>query len=172
MRKSPNKWLTVASVLTAIIVVSTALNVPGNQSPSPVAVSNNVSVSGEASLALTGSIGGTVDVGQEQTIHWISSNYSMPTVSVSLIRKIGDNPVRYKLVRVIATSTANDGSAVWVPAATDVGNNLSIEIGCAVSSQTCHGAISPSDANLAVVNSGRFANTAAAYRAIERENNK
>ena len=125
----------------------------------------------KATLTISNPISGNVEVGQTQTVTWTSNNYSSPTVSVNLIRKVSDNPARYKLVRTISASTKNDGSATWVPAPTDVGAGLSIEIGCTSSAKPCQAA-DTLNTNLAVVPSTRFANTANAYSAIEQLNNK
>ncbi len=125
----------------------------------------------EASLSFSKHPSGSVQVGQTQTVAWNSSNYSAPTVKVNVIRKVSDNPARYELVRTISAAKSNNGVATWVPAATDVGNGVSLEIGCAPSSVACHAA-EKTDSALAVVNTGAYANTAAAYQAIEQLQNK
>lgn len=167
MQTSPNKWIVVASVLTAIIVVSTALNIPGTP---PSVISDNQTFVGQASLTLLSPVGPSIEVGQTETVRWASHNYAPKTVSVSLIRKVSDTPVRYELVRTIASSTKNDGVAIWVPAKTDVGDNLYLEIGCALSDNACYAGDSSSV--MAVTDTGRFANTAASYQAIEQLNNR
>ena len=124
-----------------------------------------------ASLAIANPITGTIDVGQTQSINWTSDNYDSSNVRINLIRKVGENPNRYELVRTIALSTKNDGLAVWVPAPTDTGNDLSIEVGCVSTAETCQ-AGDFTASSMAVVNTGRFANTANAYKAIEQLYNK
>lgn len=152
----------VALIIAAIVVISTTM---GSSSKS-----SSVSNSGPGSLSLVSPLSGTFDAGETQKVAWTSDNYSASTVEVALIRKVSDNPIRYELVRVIAANKANDGSATWVPAPTDVGNGLSIEVGCTLSPQACSAA-APS-AGLAVINDGRFANTASIYQAIEAAQNK
>ena len=96
--------------------------------------------------------------------------YAAPTVAINIIRKTSDNPATYVLVRQVASSTANDGDAVWVPALGDVGPNTYIQVACVESAQACTSAplnVQP----LAVVNDGKNANTASAYQAIEAEYN-
>lgn len=125
----------------------------------------------QASLSLIAPTSGSFETGQTQTVKWSSNNYRLSDVNVNLIRKVSDNPVRYELVRTISDNTKNDGNATWVPAATDVGTDLSIEIGCNLSATACQASNSVSS-NLAVINSDRYSNTASAYQAIEAENNK
>ena len=73
-------------------------------------------------------------------------------------------------MRQVATSTKNDGDAVWVPAPGDVGPDTYVQIGCVESAQACTGSPIPTE-SVAVVNDGHNANTAAVYQAIESENN-
>lgn len=167
--KSTRLVLLLSSAALAIILIFMAAGSNQPASNSSTAPASNVAAAAGATLSLVNPISGTVDAGQTQTINWTSSNYSAPDVSLSLIRKVSDNPARYELVRMIATSTKNDGSATWVPAPTDVGTGLSIEIGCVLTSNTCTAA--SSNSAIAVVNDGRFANTASAYQAIENLNN-
>jgi hypothetical protein len=122
-----------------------------------------------SSLKLVSSLSGKIDAGQTQTLKW-SSNGSIDQVKVNLIKKVGSNPNRYSLVRTVAVATKNDGSAIWVPAKTDVGTALSIEIGCVASKTAC--VASAPSAQIAVINDGKYKNTAAAYKAIEASKNK
>ncbi len=155
-------WVVVIVVVIAAVIFGVTMN----RAPSQPAAS----LTGPASLTLTNPSGGTVDVGQLQHVDWISTNYVAPTVSVNVIRKVSDNPARYELVRTVARATKNDGSAVWVPAAPDVGTSDLIQVGCTPTSQACTAGVSGSP--LAVVNTGAYANTAAAYQAIEQLDNK
>ena len=168
MKTYPNKWIVIASVLTAIIVVSTALNIPGT--PSPIVITDNFGTSGHTRFTLLNPNISSVEVGQAETIRWISEGYNPKTVSINLIRKVANASEQYELIRTIATSTMNDGVAIWVPWKSDVGDNLYIEIGCELSQNSCNagGSISP----IAVNDTGKFANTAASYRAIEELNNR
>ncbi|MFA6404529.1 MAG: hypothetical protein WCW03_00770 [Candidatus Paceibacterota bacterium] len=168
MQISPNKWTVIASILTAVIVVSTALNIPGTKSPS--LIYDNLGNSGNTVFTFLDPNISSVEVGQVETIRWISEGYIPRTVSINLIRKVSSMPEQYELIRTIATSTMNDGVAIWVPGKSDVGDNLYIEIGCELSQNSCNagGSISP----IAVNDTGRFANTAASYQAIEQLNNR
>ncbi len=154
-------------VAAALVVVVAA---KGGHVPASNLVSNPAVNGSVASLSLTAPISGTLDAGETQKVNWTSLNYGEPNVAVALIRKVSDNPATYQLVRVIAPAKTNTGNATWVPAPTDVGTGLSIEVGCALSRQACT-ASSPTS-QLAVVNDGRFANTATAYQAIEALGNK
>lgn len=119
-----------------------------------------------ATLAMVDPVSGTLAVGDKQDVTWASTNYDAKTVKVNLIRKVASHPDRYELVRTIATSTANDGLAVWVPSPKDIGSGLTIEVACAGTSQSCRAA-TPVTSNLAVKDDGRWQNTASAYQAIE-----
>ena len=124
-----------------------------------------------ASIQLLSPVSKTVEVGDTWNVRWNTTNYPSRTVSVNIIKKVGSNPDRYELIRTIATSTANDKKATWVVANSDMGSNISLEIGCAKSRVACI-AGNNTGASLAVVNTGRNANTAAAYKAIEWQKNK
>ncbi|MDE1940609.1 MAG: hypothetical protein KGI66_00625 [Patescibacteria group bacterium] len=163
-----------AIVIIFAIIVGAAIfirNSAGTPSPSGSNSAEPASSEATAALSILGPYGTSVSVGQEQHVTWTSSGAAPATVSVNLIKKVGTDPNRYELVRAIATSTKNDGSAVWVPAKSDVGTGLSIEIGCGPSANACTAAENVS-APLAVVPSNSFANTAAAYQAIEQAANQ
>ncbi|MEK7610097.1 MAG: hypothetical protein AAB470_03220 [Patescibacteria group bacterium] len=155
------KTLAVVVVIAAVILVIAAITAPK---------SVPTQVTGDASLSLINQSGGNVEVGQIQNIKWTSSNYIPKTVGVNIIRKVSDNPASYELVRTVASATLNDGSAVWVPAKTDAGDNIFVEVACAVSAQECRA--SESTVALAVLDTGLYSNTAAAYQAIEANENK
>lgn len=154
----------VGSISVAVIVLVIAAFT------TPKTIPPQIVVNGDASLSLTSQFGGTVELGQRQNISWKSTNYSPKTVVINVIRKTGDNPARYELIRNISVATLNDGSAVWVPALTDLGNNIYIEVGCAISDQAC--TASQSTHSLAVIDTGRYSNTAAVYQSIESIENK
>jgi hypothetical protein len=122
-------------------------------------------------LSLQSPKSGTVTLGELQNIHWTSAGYPAKTVSVNLIRRVGRNPDRYVLVRKVADKTMNDGLATWVPARTDLGGNLILEIGCTPTAVACEAAHNTSNL-LAVVDSGRYWNTASVFQAIEHSANK
>ena len=133
MKSNNNKsyiWLAIS--LLAVIVIVWAGAVIVNRSSTP-----SVDTSKPASLSLLGSSLNTAAVGELSNIRWTSSNYGAQNVSVNLIRKVSDNPASYKLVRVIAASTPDDGSVAWTPLATDAGANTYVQIGCAASAQAC-----------------------------------
>ena len=166
--KKGSNALIITTAIVALILAIIALTPVSDRSGAP-AISNIV-VGSPAPLDIVSSGAGPIEVGQIQSIDWTAGNYPAQTVNVNLIRKVSDNPARYVLVRRIALKTQNDGSATWVPASTDVGSGLSIEVGCTLSADACHAADSYSA--LAVVDTGRFANTASAYLAIENWNNR
>ena len=152
----------------AIVVAATAVLIGANVTHQTS--QQSVSSSSIASLSLTNLSGGTVDVGQIQHVNWTADNYAAPTVSVNVIRKVSDNPARYELVRTVASAKSNNGSAVWVPAKTDAGTDVLIQVGCAVTSQAGTAGVSASP--VAVLDTGLYDNTAAAYQAIEQLDNK
>lgn len=165
---SSNKVYTVfaviAVVVLAVIVAVAHLIVSKNGNSGASA-----DASQPATLTMTSQSLNTASVGDLQHITWTSSNYAAPTVAINIIRKTSDSPATYELVRQVASSTKNDGDAVWVPALSDVGNNTYVQVACVQSAQACTAA--PLNEPVAVVNDGRFSNTAAAYQAIEAENN-
>lgn len=156
-----NNW----KIITFVIVIIVAITGVKFFRNTP-----NVTTSGIASITLNDLSANTIEVGDLQKINWTAVNYAAPTVSINIIRKVGDNPARYELVRTVAPATTNDGSAVWVPAKTDVGTNTFVEVGCTLTAQECH-ASKPTFA-LAVINTGLYSNTANTYKAIEQLNNK
>lgn len=129
------------------------------------------SKSADALLSLTSHKGGeTIEVGNKQALKWTASNYSSTDVKVNVIKKVSSNPNRYELVRSVSDKTVNDGVATWIPAKSDIGNNIFVEIGCKDSKVTCRSAITSS--SLAVINSNKYMNTASAFSALEKEDNK
>jgi len=157
------KKILIIVIATAVIILAIAF-VTSNKS-------TDTSVPADtASLTLLSPVGGTVEVGNQTDIRWTSYNYGSDKVAVNIIRKVSENPNMYELVRTVSAGTSNDGSAVWVPATTDAGENTFVEVGCVLSDQACT-ATTPTIA-LAVVNTGAYANTAAVYDAIEQSQNK
>lgn len=66
-----------------------------------------------------------------KTVKWKTTNY--PTgagVNINLLRKVSDSPLSFSLVRVISTSTADDGTETWIPQTGENTNDLFIEITC------------------------------------------
>jgi hypothetical protein len=111
-----------------------------------------------------------VPLGDTQVVTWNPKDITSDRVAINVIRKVSDNPVSYDLVRVVATSTENDGSATWVPSNLDIGANLYIEIGCTESDSACRASISNSQ--VSVLDSSQYMNTASAYQSIEAAANK
>lgn len=157
----------IGLVVLAIVIIAAGFILTSRNSTQ---LSSPALTSGEASLSLTAPVAGTIEVGDQQNVRWESTNYAAPTVAVNIIRKVGDNPARYELVRTVAPATPNDGEATWVPAKKDIGSNTFVEVGCVLSAQACH-ASNPTLA-LAIIDSNRYLNTAAAFEAIEQLNNK
>ena len=157
---------------SAVKAYQAAVGIPstGYVGPLTIAALNSAAAS-KASLALVNAPSGTIDAGQTQTVTWTSNGAAPATVNVNLIKKVSDNPARYVLVRTIAQNKSNNGSATWVPAATDTGSGLSVEVACTHSANACQAAEN-TGVSLAVVNDGRYANTASAYEAIESAMNK
>lgn len=160
--KKTTKVLIGSIAIAVIIFIIAAMTTPKS-------TSLPTTLNSEASLTLISPFGGSVELGQRQDVRWASFNYAPETVSINIIRKVGDNPARYELVRTVATATINDGNGVWIPALTDLGGGIYVEVACATSPQGCRA--SESSESLAVVDNGRFSNTAAAYQAIESEEN-
>ncbi len=152
--------LVLAAIIALLVVASTAMADAAVVKPAVV-----------TKLSLISPVSGSIEVGQTQTVKWSTVGTKVPTVSVRLIKKVGSNPNRYEAVRTISASTANDGSATWVPAITDAGPNLSLEIGCTPSKVACQAGNSTGK-TLAVINSTRYMNTASVFQAIEAVNNK
>lgn len=153
----------VGVIILAVIILIVAF------ATSPKVDVPQTDVSSPASLTLIGPAGATVSVGQRQDVEWLSDNYSAPTVTVNIIRKVGESPIRYELVRTVSAGTSNDGLALWIPTLLEAGDDIFVEVGCTLSSQAC--TASQSVAALAVVDTGRSSNTASVYEALEREEN-
>ena len=125
----------------------------------------------DASLSITSHKGGEkIEIGQTQKVTWNSQNYQASGVKINIIKKVASNPNRYDLVRTVNGKIANNGSATWVPARTDIGDNVFVEVACGESANACHAGMTGS--SLAVVDSSRFSNTASVFDAIEASNNK
>ena len=170
MNKSSNKPYVLGAIGLAVLIALVIIGMNTFNKQPQVA---NIATPGiTATLSLINPSNGTVQVGDMQHIGWTSTNYVAPKVSVNIIRKVSNNPATYTLVRTVASATTNDGSAVWVPAKTDVGTDTFVQVGCVNSTQACVASpVSGSNA-LAVIDTGTYSNTAAAYQAIEMLNNK
>lgn len=112
----------------------------------------------------------TVLLGAEQSITWNKSNFPTDFVRINVIRKVSDVPAAYELIRILSESTANDGSATWVPSQNELGKGVYIEIGCVDSTVACSPSISMT--SIAVNSSDENRNTAAAYQVIEERKNR
>ena len=157
---------------SAVKNYQTANDIPSTGYVGPLTIASiNSSSAPKSTLAFVNAPSGTIDAGQTQTVTWTSNGAAPSGVSVNLIKKVSDNPAQYVLVRTVAANKSNDGSATWVPAATDVGTGLSVEVGCAPTANACTAAEN-TEASLAVVNDGRYTNTASAYESIESLMNK
>jgi len=159
---SPVRILAAVTGIAAVIILIAAATTPVG-GPVDIASTNS------ASLSLISPVGGSAEVGQRQTIKWSAFNYAPRTVTINILRKVSDNPATYELVRTVADATLNDGVAIWVPSVGEVGDNIYVEVGCVLSDQACTAAESSSP--LAVIDNGRFSNTAATYQAIEAAEN-
>jgi len=163
MKLTKTHWSVIGAIILAIAFVLVGMNLISKES-------TGLQPAGVASITLSNFNSSTVEIGDLQKVRWITTNYIPKTVTLNVIRKVGDNPARYELVRTVSNATSNDGSAVWVPAKIDMGSDVFVEVGCTFSSQECH-ASQPTFA-LAVVDTGLYANTANAYEAIESLQNK
>ena len=172
MTMNPSYKKTLTAIVVAAFVAGVAIFAVVLISSKPISEkpATSTSMTAAASLALTSAPTGSVDVGELQHIRWTSSNYASPTVSLNIIRKVSDSPARYELVRQVASATANDGDAVWVPAPGDVGPDTYVEIGCVESIQPCTAMPLPLQP-VVVENDGRYANTASVFQATEAEYN-
>ena len=162
-------YLNVTAEAVKSFQKSKKINPTGYFGPATRAAINTASVDGL--LSLTSHKGGeTIEIGNKQALKWTASNYTSDNVKVNIIKKVSSNPNRYELVRSVSDKTPNDGVATWIPAKTDVGNNIFVEVGCKDTAKACRSAITGS--SLAVVNSSKYANVASAYSALEKEDNK
>jgi peptidoglycan hydrolase-like protein with peptidoglycan-binding domain len=94
-------------------------------SAKPTATISSVSVESSNSGAATALLS------NEKIIKWRTSGYPAGVgVNINLIKKVSDSPKAYKLVRVIAVDTSNDGQENWTPTSTETGSDLYIEITC------------------------------------------
>lgn len=69
--------------------------------------------------------------GAENEITWTTTEYPVNTgVTINLIKRVDESPIRYELVRTIALNTPNDGSESWEPARNESGKDFFIEVAC------------------------------------------
>ena len=170
MNKTIKTALYSCSVLIIALAIVTFVTKGSHQASNFGLSVEPAATADQASLAVLSPASGTVNVGQKQDVSWTSSDYKAPTVSIAVIRKVSDNPARYELVRTVTAATQNDGSAVWVPSKSDVGQNTLIQVGCALTAQAC--TAGTSNGALAVIDTGKYSNAAATWQAIEQLNDK
>jgi|GEM_PF-1845174 len=167
MTKSKSTKAFIRSRLTFVlsIVLLTVFTVvmfqPADRATAPVAEGSNK----QAVLTLIRPMSQIATVGQVQDIYWTAKDYSADSVNINLIRKVATNPDRYEFVRSIALGQSNTGRATWVPRVSDTGDLL-IEIACVSSEQACR-TVTDTTRPMAVVDGGRFSNTASSYEALE-----
>lgn len=166
MTKSMKTLIGSIAVAVIILLIAAATTPPRTPKSEP----SQTAAVGDSFLSLISPVNGTVELGQRQNVTWTSFNYAPKTVAINIIRKVSSSPNRYELVRTVSVATLNDGSAVWVPAMTDLGSNIYVEVGCILSNQAC--TASKVSAPLAVLDNGRYSNTASVYEAIESAENK
>lgn len=140
----------IALALVAIVLAGTSFLVknPSQPSAAPVTTAGN-----SASVATINTVaGGTqntaavaqaVKVGETKNITWQAADFPSANVKVNIIRKTGDNPASYELIRVISASTANTGSIAWTPSANELGSDVYVEIGCVNTTTACHATRTP-----------------------------
>lgn len=69
------------------------------------------------------------ETGNDFYVAWAPSHINSRTVHIQIVRKIGDNPIKYEFIRRLASSTPNDGYLKWTPKPTDTGE-LFIQLAC------------------------------------------
>lgn len=155
----------------AVKAFQKANNIPATGFFGPMTRATINSRSADALLSITSDQAGkNIEIGNAQKITWNSQNYSASDVKVNIIKKVSSNPNKYELVRSVNGNISNDGSATWIPAKSDIGNNIFVEIGCKESKNACRAGIT--SASLAVIDSAKYANTASAFDALEKADNK
>ena len=159
----------IAYALAAVLILAALVwGITTNRGVKAPVISGSVNTITEGSSAFGPSE--SVSLGAVQSVIWDTSKYPGSQVSVQVIRKVSDNPATYELVRSVSASTANDGSALWVPSEKDLGDNLFVEVGCQLSDTACRASISSSP--LAVNYSSDYLNVANTYQAIEQLYNR
>lgn len=125
----------ILAALTIIIVVIVILSLTGtksqdqgltdnSQSKANVSIQSVSKVSGD-NLAAAGTSANS------KIIKWQTSNFpSDATVNINLLRKVTDPTISYELVRKIAENISDIGEFVWTPEATDIGDDLYLEVTC------------------------------------------
>jgi hypothetical protein len=143
MNKKLPAYMPLALVLVAGAVAA-SLIVSNATMPAPtvatIAPSHADAADGTVTVApaagQTASAAASVSVGQVQRITWNKGAYPSATVNVSIIKKTGDNPARYSLVRNLG-AISNTGSATWTPAAGETGTDIYVEVGCTSTASAC-----------------------------------
>jgi hypothetical protein len=132
-------YAVVALALVAVVLVGTSLLV---KSPEQAA-DHKITTVVEGTQS-TAAVTQAVNVGTTQNITWDPALYSSANVSIMIIRKVGDNPARYDLVRTISASAPNNGSTVWTPSSNEKGGDIYVQIGCISPTSACRSTISSS----------------------------
>ncbi|OHA16388.1 MAG: hypothetical protein A3G52_01965 [Candidatus Taylorbacteria bacterium RIFCSPLOWO2_12_FULL_43_20] len=111
--------------------------------------------------------GGSVKVRKTQIITWNTKNFpSGAKVRINLIKKTGDSPFSYDLVKVIADRTENDGREEWKPSRGEQGENMMIQIGCSDASLFSGGCESDVSVSHFAIEGSFGANLASAFEAF------
>lgn len=105
-----------------------------------------------AKVSVISSFNAVLEVGKENVVRWETESFPKGAfVHINLIKKVSDNPLKYELVRQVATYSVNDGEEAFVPQKGDVGENISLEVTCAGSTRFKEGCVSgQSDSSFAI----------------------
>ena len=99
-------------------------------------VSTTVGIESVSSPANTASVLGAT----MKTIIWKTSSYPQNDgVDINLIRRTSDSPISYDLVKTIARDIPDSGSFEWLPAESETGNDLYVEVTCSTESSALNG---------------------------------
>ena len=149
----------------ALLALSLAIGIPG---ASAATINSDVDTDLEpASVDITSSTSGAVDVNSVNIVTWRTENFPVNgKLNISLLKKTSENPDTYELVRTVAEYTQNDGSETWKAERSEIGEELYIQIGCAGTSRYENGCVATESAETLTVTGKSNSNIAAVFGAI------
>ena len=121
-------------VVIALAVVSITKN---DEQPvaeaTPIVATADAPEATVAIQAVTDNVGLASVAGvRSKTVSWEARNFPANIgVDINLLRKVSDSPISYTLVRKIVSNTNHDGSEIWTPTASEIVNDLYLEVTCA-----------------------------------------
>jgi hypothetical protein len=120
----------IVAVFGIVTLVYNNSLIRGGVSVNPVTIGVHPAIVSTLSVVDDVSSASAVSAGSK-IVTWKTSSYPNNVgVNINLIRKISNAPAAFKLVRILATNTLNDGQELWIPKSGENTNDLYIEVTC------------------------------------------